>query len=84
MARCSFDIHVKDILGILIVGASLVMLRPHGTLDFDYLRKVLQNKRITYMQSVPSLLFHLFDYIKRLSIKIRPLYLRSLVSGGMY
>ncbi|CAF4473575.1 unnamed protein product, partial [Adineta steineri] len=37
MTRCSFDIHVQEILGTLMNGATLVMLHPRGTLDFEYL-----------------------------------------------
>ena len=32
MTRCSFDIHVQEILGTLMGGASLVMLHPRGTI----------------------------------------------------
>ncbi|CAF4237929.1 unnamed protein product, partial [Adineta steineri] len=41
MTRCSFDIHVQEILGTLLVGGTLVMLHPSGTIDFDYLSKSL-------------------------------------------
>ncbi|CAF0955024.1 unnamed protein product [Adineta steineri] len=37
MTRCSFDIHVQEILGILLAGGTLIMLHPGGTIDFDYL-----------------------------------------------
>ena len=37
MARCSFDIHVQEILGTLMIGATLVMLHPRGNIDFEYL-----------------------------------------------
>ncbi|CAF4439736.1 unnamed protein product, partial [Adineta steineri] len=39
MTRCSFDIHVQEILGTLLVGGTLIMLHPGGTIDFDYLSK---------------------------------------------
>ena len=42
MARCSFDIHVADIVGALVIGASLIMLHPQGTMDLSYLVHVLQ------------------------------------------
>src|ERR1700722_8510747 len=64
MAACSFDIHVKDIIGTLIVGATLVMLHPNGNMNFYYLAKVLKEKQITYMQVVPSLLQSLFNFLK--------------------
>ena len=65
MARCSFDIHVQEIFGILMNGATLVMLHPEGTLDFEYLFEVLNQKQITYMHSVPSLLYRFFTYIQQ-------------------
>ncbi|CAF1585737.1 unnamed protein product, partial [Adineta steineri] len=33
MTRCSFDIHVQEILGTLLVGGTLVVLHPGGTID---------------------------------------------------
>ncbi|CAF3805455.1 unnamed protein product [Adineta steineri] len=39
MTRCSFDIHVQEILGTLLVGGALIMLHTGGTIDFDYLAK---------------------------------------------
>ncbi|UJR12976.1 hypothetical protein I4U23_000001 [Adineta vaga] len=46
MARCSFDIHVQEILGILSKGATLIMVHPRGTIDFDYLSEVDQFQTI--------------------------------------
>ena len=64
MARCSFDIHVQEILGTLTTGATLVMLHPRGNIDFHYLSQVLQQKQISYMHSVPSLLHKFFTFVK--------------------
>ncbi|CAF1360905.1 unnamed protein product [Adineta steineri] len=41
MTRCSFDIHVQEILGTLLVGGTLIMLHPGGTINFDYLSKCM-------------------------------------------
>ncbi len=41
MGRCSFDIHVQEILGTLMVGGTVVMLHPRGNIDFDYLSVTL-------------------------------------------
>ncbi|CAF1459749.1 unnamed protein product [Adineta steineri] len=41
MTRCSFDIHVQEILGTLLVGSTLIMLHSGGTIDF----KPLSNYR---------------------------------------
>ena len=82
MARCSFDIHVQEILGTLMTGATVVMLHPRGTIDFDYLSEVLDKKQITYMHTVPSLLYTFFNFIKECNNRNALKYLRSLCSIG--
>ncbi|CAF4299056.1 unnamed protein product, partial [Adineta steineri] len=82
MTRCSFDIHVQEILGTLLVGGTMIMLHPGGTIDFDYLSEVLQNKQITYLSTVPSLWHSFFIFIEQ-NEKVNAMkYLRSLCSGG--
>ena len=82
MARCSFDIHVQEILGALTIGALLVILHPRGTIDFEYLSKVLHKKQITYMHTVPSLLHRFFTFIGESNNQHALKYLRSLCSIG--
>ncbi len=82
MARCSYDIHVQEILGILMNGASLVMLHPRGTIDFEYLSNILDNKQITHMHTVPSLLRSFFTFIEQCNNRDAVIYLRSLCSSG--
>ncbi|CAF1419955.1 unnamed protein product [Adineta steineri] len=82
MTPCSFDVHVQEILGTLLVGGTLIMLHPGGTIDYDYLSKVLQNKQITYLHSVPSLLHIFLTFIQQNKNMNAVKYLRSLCSGG--
>ncbi|CAF1001867.1 unnamed protein product [Adineta steineri] len=82
MARCSFDIHVQEILGTLLVGGTLIMLHPGGTIDFDYLSEALQNKQITYLHTVPSLLLRFFTTVEQNSKWHVLKYLRSVCSSG--
>ncbi|CAF3924800.1 unnamed protein product, partial [Adineta steineri] len=82
MTRCSFDIHVQEILGTLLVGGTLIMLHPGGTIDFDYLSEVLKNKQITYLHTVPSLLYSFFSFIEQKNIINTVKHLRSLCSSG--
>ncbi|CAF3913293.1 unnamed protein product [Adineta steineri] len=82
MTRCSFDIHVQEILGTLLVGGTLVMLHPGGTIDFEYLSKVLQNKQITYLHTVPSLLYSFFTFVQQNNNQNVWKHLRSLCSSG--
>ncbi|CAF1423827.1 unnamed protein product [Adineta steineri] len=82
MTRCSFDIHVQEILGTLLVGGALIMLHPGGTIDFDYLSEVLQTKQITYLHTVPSFLYSFFIFIEQNKNISAVKHLRSLCSIG--
>ncbi|CAF1280933.1 unnamed protein product, partial [Adineta ricciae] len=54
MARCTFDNHLLSLIGTLTIGATLIMLRPEGNMDLNYLSKILYDKQITVMHCVPS------------------------------
>ena len=83
ISRCSFDVHVQDIMGILMIGASLVMLRLRGNIDFDYFYKTIRDKQITFMHTTPSLLYSFFTFLQH-SNHLKALEcLRSVSSGGM-
>ena len=82
IARCSFDIHVLDIIGTWIIGAALIMLHPGGILDSHYLSTVLKQKQITYIQAVPSLLLTLFTFLIETHNVIPVTSLRSICSSG--
>ncbi len=73
--------HMRDIVGTLIVGASVVMLRPQGNLDLNYLTSVLNDKQISYMQSVPTYLKTLCDYLFERQIPCLDK-LKTLCRGG--
>jgi non-ribosomal peptide synthetase component F len=83
MARCSFDIHVQEILGTLMHGATVVMLHPRGTIDFEYLSTILSKKQITYMKTVPTLLYSYFTFLQQTNYPNALKSLRSVCSGGM-
>ncbi|CAF3939589.1 unnamed protein product [Rotaria sp. Silwood1] len=82
MARCSFDIHVQEIIGILIIGGTLVMLCPRGNIDFEYLSMITQMKQITFFYTVPTLLQSFFNFITETQKSFTMKYLRSVCTGG--
>ncbi|CAF0897146.1 unnamed protein product [Adineta steineri] len=82
IGRSSFDIHVQEILGTLIHGATLIMIHPGGTIDLDYLSHILQMKQVTYIFMVPSLLQSFFILSVQSSKTITSKYFRSLCGGG--
>src|SRR5690349_2106422 len=83
MAHCSFDPHIQDIMGTLIIGATLIMLHPGGTLNFDYLVKTIREKQITCIKTVPSLFHSFFTFLQQSNDLNIMKYLRSVCSGGM-
>lgn len=84
ISRCTFDVHAQDIMGILIVGGSLIMLRPGGIINLEYLASVFREKQITYIQAVPSLLRALYTYLTGTNNSICVKSLRSLGTSGEY
>ncbi len=82
ISRCTFDVHAQDILGTLIIGGTLIMLRPGGILDFVYLAAVFKRKQITYIQTVPSLLQSFFTFLTETQNSIDVICLRSLCTSG--
>jgi hypothetical protein len=58
------------------------MLHPEGTVDLEYLTVVLGKKQITYMHTVPSLLYSLCLYVEQCNNRDALKYLRSLCSIG--
>ncbi|CAF4184649.1 unnamed protein product, partial [Adineta steineri] len=82
MARCSFDIHLFEIVGSLMVGAALIMLHPGGTIDYDYLLLVLDIKQVSYMDGVPSAMSAFLSFMQLEDKKDACKYLRCLTGGG--
>ena len=83
MSRCSFDAHIQDIIGILLIGATVVMLHPGGNLDFDYLVKVMKWKQITFILVVPSFLYSYFTFLQQSNQLTATKCLRSVSICGM-
>jgi amino acid adenylation domain-containing protein len=55
-APFSFDVSVWEIFWPLLNGARLVMARPGGHQDSDYLVNLIANQRITVLHFVPTML----------------------------
>ncbi|CAF4043435.1 unnamed protein product [Adineta steineri] len=82
IARCSFDVHVQDILGTFMIGSSLIMLHPRGIMDFDYLASVFKDKNVTCITTVPTIISNFFTYLQQQNHHNVAQYLRSVCSGG--
>jgi len=81
IATCTFDAHVQEILGALVISATVVMLHPYGNMDFMYLISTVQNKQVTLIVAVPALIKELCDIIKERNIPTLTS-IRSFISAG--
>ncbi|CAF1255694.1 unnamed protein product [Adineta steineri] len=77
----TYDVHVMEIMGSLLLCATVVMLRPYGNMDFEYFAHTLQHKQITCLAPVPTFLNHLCDFLAHSSRYPLPS-VRSLCIGG--
>lgn len=65
LASCTFDVHLDEILSALCRGAHLVLLRPGGHLDLDYLTRVIHDHQVTFVAPVPSWIDILCQYLQK-------------------
>ena len=84
MARCSWDMYMQEIIGTLIIGASVILLHPQGNMDIPYLVRTLSVKQITYIHCVPSYLNALCHYFETRMEECQLRGLRSLCISGRY
>ncbi|MDQ6763597.1 MAG: amino acid adenylation domain-containing protein, partial [Bacteroidota bacterium] len=60
----SFDVSVWELLLPLIVGAKLVFAKPHEQKNNEYLKWIIEQKKITMLHFVPSMLSVFLDDFK--------------------
>jgi amino acid adenylation domain-containing protein len=76
-ASLSFDASMGEIFGALITGAPLILAKPGGQLDGDYLVTLMKEQKVTFIDLPPSLLRVLLEHRE-----FRNIGLRWIVSGG--
>ncbi|CAF4341621.1 unnamed protein product, partial [Adineta steineri] len=64
MASCSYDVHTQEIIGALITGSTIIMLRPQGNMDLEYMTKTLTEKQVSYLQCVPAYVSILLEFLQ--------------------
>ncbi|CAF4160893.1 unnamed protein product, partial [Adineta steineri] len=65
ISRDTFDAHIQEILGAVLVGGTCVLLSPsNGThLNIAYLVKTMRNHHVTFVNLVPSVSIAVIDYL---------------------
>ncbi|CAF4210556.1 unnamed protein product [Rotaria sp. Silwood2] len=81
-AQCSFDVHIRECLGTLMIGGSLVLLHPQGNLDLEYFSLTLFRHNVTYFAGVPSFISFLCDYLEKVQQLGRLARIKVLTFGG--
>ena len=79
---CTFDVHVFEIFGVLMLGATVVMIKPHGLLDIDYLAKTICKHKATFLPLVPSVAAVFVDAVTTRNLASCLRAFASFVLGG--
>ncbi|CAF3939902.1 unnamed protein product, partial [Adineta steineri] len=68
MASCSYDVHAREIIGGLITGSAIIMLRPQGNMALDYMMNTLNGKQVSYLQCVPTYANVFLEFLRSHSV----------------
>ena len=82
LVSCTFDAHVEEIFSSLVSGGQLVLVKPNGNLDLDYLTHLINSNQITSISVVPSLINQLSYYLNLHNCRLNTL--RCILCGGSY
>lgn len=63
MSQCSFDAHILECLGTLMLGGTVILLRSRSFLDLEYLSTTLYRQQVTFLAIIPTFMTALFDYL---------------------
>ncbi|CAF1039154.1 unnamed protein product, partial [Didymodactylos carnosus] len=55
---CSWDIHLGEIF-----GSRLIILQSYGNLNMEYMSKTFENKQVSFVMIVPTLMVTLCEYL---------------------
>jgi acyl-coenzyme A synthetase/AMP-(fatty) acid ligase len=84
VASCSWILHVTEILLSLVVGSTLVLLKPGGNLDMDYFSRTLFHQQVTTLIIGSALIRALTNYLK-MSRRLETFkFLRNICMTGDY
>lgn len=63
MTGCTYDVHLMELLGCLVTGGTLVMLKQHGNMDMSYLANTIKKYNVTWAILVPTLALSLYEQL---------------------
>jgi non-ribosomal peptide synthetase component F len=83
VSRDTFDAHLQEILGAVLIGGTCVLLCPSSTIHLNvaYLIKIMRKHHVTFVNLVPSLSIAIIDYLSNPK-QLIPSSLRIVISTG--
>ena len=78
----TFDVHIEEILGTLIMCGQLIILRPYGELDMEMFSRTINRHQVTYLSTVPSQIINIAMFLHEKDQDNALKTLRCISSGG--
>ncbi|CAF1410830.1 unnamed protein product, partial [Adineta steineri] len=82
VAACSWILHISEIMLPLVVGGTLVLLRPNGHLDMDYFSQALMQQQVTTITIGPGIIRALTSYLEKTQRLATVKFLRNVITTG--
>ncbi|CAF1462357.1 unnamed protein product, partial [Adineta steineri] len=82
VAACSWILHISEIMLPLVVGGTLVLLRPNGHLDMDYFSQALMQQQVTTITIGPGIIRALTSYLEKTQRLGTLKFLRNVITTG--
>jgi non-ribosomal peptide synthetase component F len=78
----TFDIHLLEIIGTLIMGGQVIVLHPNGNFDMNVFSKTISHQQVTCLNIAPSFLTIVIDHLGNIDNKNCLKTLRCVLSHG--
>ncbi|CAF1312241.1 unnamed protein product [Adineta steineri] len=82
VAACSWILHISEIMLPLVVGGTLVLLRPNGHLDMDYFSQTLIQQQVTTITIGPGIVRALTSYLEKTQRLATLKFVHNVIIGG--
>ncbi|CAF1063333.1 unnamed protein product [Adineta steineri] len=82
VAACSWILHISEIILPLVVGGTLVLLRPNGHLDMDYFSETLMQQQVTTITIGPGIIRALTNYFETTQRLVTLKFVRNVITTG--
>jgi non-ribosomal peptide synthetase component F len=84
VATCSWILHLTEVALPLIVGGTIVLLRPGGHLDMAYFSQTLIYQQVTTLLFGPGIIRALTNYLEKNNLFETFNFVRNLCTAGDY